>query len=89
MVFKALAALAAVSSINLFSVTSGNPLPLQARDLLTPLSATATADQMKWSPALDYDTDSCYNVAAINAKRVTLVFRVIYGNRCSKGMGVP
>lgn len=64
---RALAALAVAGSLNLFSVASGNPLLLQARDLLTPVGAKATADQERWSPALDYDTDSCYNVAAIDA----------------------
>ena len=64
---RSLAALAVAGSLNLFSVASGNPLLLQARDLLTPVGAKATADQERWSPALDYDTNSCYNVAAIDA----------------------
>lgn len=30
-----------------------------------PLPQRATADDLKWQPALDFDTDSCYNVPAI------------------------
>ncbi|KAK0613317.1 necrosis inducing protein-domain-containing protein [Immersiella caudata] len=62
MALRALAALGVVASL-----ASGNPLQLQPRELLTPLGPKSTAEQLKWSPALDYDTDSCYNVAAINS----------------------
>ena len=60
-------ATAAAASFHLLPFASGNPFPLQARDLLTPLGASSTSEQLKWSPALDYDTDSCYNVAAISS----------------------
>lgn len=30
-----------------------------------PLPECAPADELKWQPVLDYDQDSCYNVAAI------------------------
>ncbi|KAK4641436.1 hypothetical protein QC761_501900 [Podospora bellae-mahoneyi] len=57
----------AITAISLFlSLASATPVTLEARDLLNPIGATATADQEKWSPALDYDTDSCYNTVAIS-----------------------
>ena len=34
--------------------------------MLHKLPAIANAEQIKWQPALDYDKDSCYNVAAID-----------------------
>ncbi|KAF3352666.1 hypothetical protein VdG1_08832 [Verticillium dahliae VDG1] len=36
------------------------------RDLLQPLGGSAWSEQEKWCPALDYDTDSCYNTVAIS-----------------------
>ncbi|KAK4187648.1 necrosis inducing protein-domain-containing protein [Podospora australis] len=59
---------AALTAISLFfSLASATPVPvIEARDLLNPIGASATADQEKWCPALDYDTDSCYNTVAIS-----------------------
>jgi hypothetical protein len=51
------------------ALAAAKPLPaerLQARELLRPLVSSATDDQEKWCPALDYDTDSCYNTVAIS-----------------------
>lgn len=50
----------------LLSLASATPVTLEARDLLNPIGPTATAEQEKWCPALDYDTYSCYNTVAIS-----------------------
>jgi len=39
---------------------------LLSRSVLNKLPANANGEQIKWQPALDYDKDSCYNVAAID-----------------------
>ncbi|KAM5356948.1 hypothetical protein ACJ41O_003594 [Fusarium nematophilum] len=64
--FKTFAAVAAVSSCLPASFVSANPVSLEPRDLLSPLKVGATAEQERWSPALDYDTDSCYNTVAVS-----------------------
>ncbi|KAH7321752.1 necrosis inducing protein-domain-containing protein [Rhexocercosporidium sp. MPI-PUGE-AT-0058] len=45
--------------------TSSEPL-LIPRSILDKLPANANGEQIKWQPALDYDQDGCYNVAAID-----------------------
>ncbi|KAI1860809.1 uncharacterized protein JN550_011271 [Neoarthrinium moseri] len=39
---------------------------LHIRDVINPLPEKATSDDKKWQPVLDFDTDSCYNTAAID-----------------------
>ncbi|KAI9170546.1 hypothetical protein HJFPF1_00014 [Paramyrothecium foliicola] len=62
--FKSLLGAAVAST-----VVSASPLQaknLYARDLISGIPAQATDDQDRWAPALDFDTDSCYNAAAIS-----------------------
>lgn len=40
---------------------------IYARDPPKALPQQATDDQLKWQPALDFDTDGCYNTPAIDA----------------------
>jgi len=63
--FKALVAIVAISP-GLLAFATATSLPLEPRDLLNPIPANSLGDQLKWSPALDYDTDSCYNTVAIS-----------------------
>lgn len=35
-------------------------------DSLTPLSESASELELKWQPVMDFDSDSCYNTAAIS-----------------------
>ncbi|KAM5341981.1 hypothetical protein ACJ41O_015012 [Fusarium nematophilum] len=64
----------AAKSLALLFVTAalGNPVELLYRDILERrdpprmLDENATPDQIKWQPAMDFDTDSCYNVPAID-----------------------
>ncbi|KAH9892381.1 NPP1-domain-containing protein [Xylariomycetidae sp. FL2044] len=52
-----------------FPMASGSPLlfRLQARDPPTALPEKATANDKKFQPAMDFDTDGCYNTPAIDA----------------------
>ncbi|KAI1074487.1 secreted protein [Whalleya microplaca] len=43
------------------------PFKLGTRDPPTALPEKATADDKKWQPAMDFDTDGCYNTPAIDA----------------------
>lgn len=40
--------------------------PLEKRNLLDWVQPSANGEAIKWQPALDYDTDSCYNTPAIS-----------------------
>lgn len=49
----------------------GEPLKLY-RDLLkreppSALPQSASEDELKWQPSMDFDTDGCYNTPAIDA----------------------
>ncbi|KAH7109740.1 necrosis inducing protein-domain-containing protein, partial [Dactylonectria estremocensis] len=64
--------LAVKSLVLLFATTAlGNPIELLYRDILQRrdppgmLDENTTPDQKKWQPAMDFDTDGCYNVPAI------------------------
>ncbi|KAI0902515.1 secreted protein [Annulohypoxylon nitens] len=53
-------------------VVNANPIAhllklLTTRDPPTALPENATANDKKWQPAMDFDTDGCYNVPAIGA----------------------
>ncbi|KAI0882075.1 NPP1-domain-containing protein [Annulohypoxylon maeteangense] len=54
----------------LASVSNASPtLPsIFARDPPKMLPAKATANDLKWQPAMDFDKDSCYNTPAIDAQ---------------------
>ncbi|KAI0131132.1 necrosis inducing protein-domain-containing protein [Daldinia grandis] len=39
---------------------------IASRDIVNPLPEIATKDDKRWQPAADFDTDSCYNTAAIS-----------------------
>ncbi|KAI1343696.1 NPP1-domain-containing protein [Xylariaceae sp. FL0016] len=43
------------------------PSRIQARDPPPALPENATAGDLKWQPAMDFDTDGCYNTPAIGA----------------------
>jgi hypothetical protein len=58
--------IAAYYGVGLLAFASASPVPLEPRDLLGPIGPSAWSEQEKWSPALDYDTDSCYNTVAIS-----------------------
>ncbi|KAI0477848.1 necrosis inducing protein [Xylariaceae sp. FL0804] len=46
---------------------SGSPVQeITKRDVLTPLPQNAYPDAIKFQPVMDFDTDSCYNTAAID-----------------------
>ncbi|RYP03901.1 hypothetical protein DL764_004817 [Monosporascus ibericus] len=51
------------------SVTAmpGLPFKIEAREPPRALPERATADDKKWQPAMDFDTDGCYNTPAIDA----------------------
>lgn len=40
--------------------------PISKRDIIAPLPANADAQELKFQPGLDYDSDGCYNTAAID-----------------------
>lgn len=65
------AALLSSSSLLLVNAAPSSSSPaLIARDAPDPpkaLPETATASDLKWQPVLDFDTDGCYNVPAIDA----------------------
>lgn len=44
-----------------------NGTPLRKRDVVNPLPENADANAIKFQPVMDYDTDSCYNTAAVDA----------------------
>ncbi|EGY22057.1 hypothetical protein VD0002_g586 [Verticillium dahliae] len=66
------ASFSAVAALLLLPAVIATPLPdtpttkLIRRDLRQPLGGSAWSEQEKWCPALDYDTDSCYNTVAIS-----------------------
>lgn len=41
-------------------------LALATANILTPISKTASPGALKWQPVLDWDTDVCYNTAAMD-----------------------
>ncbi|KAI1505441.1 NPP1-domain-containing protein [Biscogniauxia marginata] len=45
----------------------GGPLKIKARDPPTALPEKATAEDKAFQPAMDFDTDGCYNTPAIDA----------------------
>ncbi|KAI1499940.1 necrosis inducing protein-domain-containing protein [Biscogniauxia marginata] len=49
------------------SITGPASHIVAARDHTKALQERATANDKKWQPALDFDTDSCYNVPAVDA----------------------
>ena len=63
--FKTLAARTA-AFLHLLTYCSATPFALSPRDLLTPIAPSSSADVARWSPALDYDRDCCYNTVAIS-----------------------
>ncbi|KAK2786467.1 hypothetical protein FQN53_006623 [Emmonsiellopsis sp. PD_33] len=48
------------------SIAHANPLH-HKRDIVSPLPQNANAAELKYQPWLDFDTDSCYNTAAVDA----------------------
>ncbi|KAI1873960.1 uncharacterized protein JN550_003229 [Neoarthrinium moseri] len=59
--------LALLAMVFITSVNSSPLQHLQTRDPPRALPEKATADDKKWQPAMDFDTDSCYNTPAIDA----------------------
>lgn len=47
--------------------TEAERASIMAVDPPTALPEVATADDLQWQPVLDFDTDGCYNVPAIDA----------------------
>lgn len=47
-----------------------SPIPgihqIAPRDIVKPLPERATEEDKRWQPVADFDTDSCYNTAAIS-----------------------
>ncbi|OIW24551.1 NPP1-domain-containing protein [Coniochaeta ligniaria NRRL 30616] len=58
------------------TIPHSNAIPLEALQLLhsravnppTALPQKATANDLRWQPSMDFDTDGCYNVPAIDAQ---------------------
>lgn len=48
------------------SVRAISPGPILKRDIITPLPQSADEQELKFQPGLDYDSDGCYNTAAID-----------------------
>ncbi|KAK3372102.1 NLP4 protein [Podospora didyma] len=59
----------AAAAINLTAAAEGGSI--FRRDSIQPLPECRTYADNKWQPILDFDTDSCYNVAAISPNGVT------------------
>ncbi|KAF9767434.1 hypothetical protein IL306_000021 [Fusarium sp. DS 682] len=61
-----------VALVGLFAITGASPLPLgdssalTHRDVLQRLPESANSLELTLQPLLDYDSDGCYNTAAIN-----------------------
>lgn len=58
--FTAVALLSAVASVQ------AKPTRMMKRDVLTALPESADDIELKFQPKLDFDTDGCYNTAAID-----------------------
>ncbi|KAK6072699.1 hypothetical protein SCUP515_07279 [Seiridium cupressi] len=57
-----------VGALALCATVTASPYKiLQTRDPPAALPEKVTADDKKWQPAMDFDTDSCYNTPAIDA----------------------
>jgi hypothetical protein len=48
------------------SVGALSPGSITKRDIITPLPQSADEQELKFQPGLDYDSDGCYNTAAID-----------------------
>lgn len=46
---------------------TSNESPLSSRSVLNKITPDASGEQIKWQPAMEYYTDSCYNIAAIDS----------------------
>jgi hypothetical protein len=53
------------------SVQSEVSEPISKRDVITPLPQSADEIDLKFQPGLDYDSDGCYNTAAISPDGTT------------------
>jgi hypothetical protein len=56
----------AVTLLCAAATVQGFSFPFWTRDILTPLPQNATELELRFQPALDFDTDGCYNTAAID-----------------------
>lgn len=58
--------------------------PLSKRDIITPLPESADDQELRYQPGLDYDSDGCYNTAAIdpdgNTNPGTKATKGVHGN---------
>ncbi|KAF4974555.1 hypothetical protein FZEAL_8555 [Fusarium zealandicum] len=60
-IFNAAAILSALAAVQ------ASPAPIQRRSILPALPESADEIELKFQPKLDFDTDGCYNTAAIAA----------------------
>lgn len=57
---------ATATLLGALSVVRATPMTLAKRDVLTALPESADETELKFQPHLDFDTDGCYNTAAID-----------------------
>lgn len=45
--------------------------PVERRDIISAIGESATELDLRWQPVLDFDSDGCYNTAAIDPSGYT------------------
>lgn len=56
----------AAALLSALALVNASPATLRRRDILTPLPEGADDVELKFQPLLDFDSDGCYNTAAID-----------------------
>ena len=60
-----------VASLGLFAIAAANPLPPSKRDIVPNLPESYDPLELTLQPLLDFDSDGCYNTAAISPAGAT------------------
>lgn len=58
--------LSTAALLGALSAVNASPAPILRRDIITALPGNADEIENKFQPILDFDTDGCYNTAAID-----------------------